>query len=178
MRVGFIGLGRMGSGMAANLLQAGHEVTVYNRTPAKAEALLAQGARASADIAGACHGEAVITMLADDAALEAVTRGEAGLLASLPPGALHVSSSTISVDLSERLTAAHAAAGQRFVSAPVFGRPDAAARRELFVLAAGADEAVATARPLLEAIGKAVLSTGCGKSPKVGRQNSPLAGCR
>ncbi|MDO9709093.1 NAD(P)-dependent oxidoreductase [Paracraurococcus lichenis] len=158
MRVGFIGLGNMGSGMAANLLKAGHAVTVYNRTPAKAEPLVAEGAQAAADLAGACRGDAVVTMLADDAAVEAVTQGEAGLLASLPPGALHISSSTISVALSERLTAAHAAAGQRFVSAPVFGRPDAAARRELFVLAAGDDEAIEAARPLLEAIGKAVFT--------------------
>jgi 3-hydroxyisobutyrate dehydrogenase-like beta-hydroxyacid dehydrogenase len=156
MRVGFIGLGNMGSGMAANLLKAGHEVTVYNRTRAKAEALVAQGARAAADIAQACRGDAVITMLADDNAVEGVTQGEGGVVTSLPPGALHISSSTISVALSERLTAAHAAAGQRFVAAPVFGRPDAAARRELFVLAAGADEAITAATPLLEAMGKAV----------------------
>jgi 3-hydroxyisobutyrate dehydrogenase-like beta-hydroxyacid dehydrogenase len=156
MRVGFIGLGNMGTGMAANLLKAGHEVTVYNRTRAKAEALVAQGARAAADIAQACRGDAVITMLADDNAVEGVTQGEGGVVTSLPPGALHISSSTISVALSERLTAAHAAAGQRFVAAPVFGRPDAAARRQLFVLAAGADEAITAAAPLLEAMGKAV----------------------
>lgn len=156
MRVGFIGLGRMGSGMAANLLKAGHEVTVYNRTAAKTEVLVAQGARAASDIAEACRGEAVITMLADDSAVETVTEREGGLVASLPRGALHISSSTISVALSERLTAAHAAAGQHFVAAPVFGRPDAAARQELFVLVAGADEAIATAQPLLEAMGQRV----------------------
>jgi 3-hydroxyisobutyrate dehydrogenase-like beta-hydroxyacid dehydrogenase len=94
-------------------------------------------------------------MLADDGAVENVVQGEEGVLASLPPGALHISSSTISVALAERLAAKHAAAGQRFIAAPVFGRPDVAARGELFVLAAGADEAIAAAKPLLDAIGKA-----------------------
>ena len=85
MRVGFIGLGNMGTGMAANLLKAGHEVTVYNRTPTKADLLASQGARVAADIRGACLGDAVITMLADDAVVESVTQDEGGLLASLPP---------------------------------------------------------------------------------------------
>src|SRR4051812_43020873 len=155
MKIGFIGLGRMGSGMVANLLGAGHEVTVYNRTRAKAEALASRGARVAASVGEACRGEAAITMLADDGAVEGVLQGEDGLLASLPSGALHISSSTISVALSERLTAAHAAAGQRFVAAPVFGRPEAAAKSELFVLAAGASDAIAAATPLLDAIGQA-----------------------
>jgi 3-hydroxyisobutyrate dehydrogenase-like beta-hydroxyacid dehydrogenase len=77
MRVGFIGLGKMGSGTAANLLKVGHEATGYNRTRAKAEPLVAQGARAAADIAAACRGDTVITMLADDTAVEAVTQGDA-----------------------------------------------------------------------------------------------------
>jgi 3-hydroxyisobutyrate dehydrogenase-like beta-hydroxyacid dehydrogenase len=158
MKIGFIGLGRMGSGMAANLLEAGHEVTVYNRTRAKAEALAARGARVAANVGEACRGEAVITMLANDGAVEDILQGKDGLLASLPRGALHISSSTISVALSERLTAAHAAAGQRFVAAPVFGRPEVAAKGELFVLAGGADDAIAAARPLLEAIGKATFT--------------------
>jgi 3-hydroxyisobutyrate dehydrogenase-like beta-hydroxyacid dehydrogenase len=154
MKVGFIGLGRMGAGMAANLVKAGHEVTVYNRTPAKAEALVAQGAKAAASVAGACQGDAVITMLANDEALESVVRGEQGLVDSLPSGALHVSASTISVALSEKLTAAHAKAGQRFVAAPVFGRPEAAAAGQLFVIAAGERTAVDAVAPLFEAIGQ------------------------
>src|SRR6476660_3405118 len=108
MKVGFIGLGRMGTGMAANLLRAGHEVTVYNRTPDRAQALVAQGARAATRVADACRGDAVITMLADDAAVEGVTFGPGGILESLPRGALHVSMSTIGVALAERLAAAHA----------------------------------------------------------------------
>ena len=95
MNVGFIGLGRMGAGMAANLLKAGHQVTVYNRTPGKAEALFAQGARAAASIFEACQGHAVITMLANDDAVESVVLGDGGVLASLLAGAIHVSSSTI-----------------------------------------------------------------------------------
>ncbi|HYA04192.1 MAG TPA: NAD(P)-binding domain-containing protein, partial [Syntrophobacteria bacterium] len=127
MKVGFIGLGRMGAGMAANLLKAGHEVTVYNRTPGKRQALVEQGAHAAARVAEACQGDAVITMLADDDALESVVFGDKGVIGSLGQGAIHLCMSTISVALSARLAAAHANAGQRFVAAPVFGRPEAAA---------------------------------------------------
>ena len=154
MKVGFIGLGQMGSGMALNLLGAGHEVTVYNRSAEKCEALREKGARVAARVAEACGGAAVFTMLADDAALEGVAFGEGGILRHLAAGAIHVASSTISVDLSRRLAEAHAKAGQGFVAAPVFGRPEAAAGRKLFVVAAGAEKAVAAVTPLLEAIGQ------------------------
>ncbi len=154
MNIGFIGLGRMGAGMAVNLLTAGHSVTLYNRTAAKAAALTAQGAKAAANVADACRGDAVVTMLADDDAVEAVVTGDGGIIDSLAEGAVHVSSSTIGVALSEALTQAHARAGQRFVSAPVFGRPDAAASGQLFVIAAGQPDAVAAVAPLFEAIGQ------------------------
>jgi 3-hydroxyisobutyrate dehydrogenase-like beta-hydroxyacid dehydrogenase len=154
VKVGFIGLGHMGAGMAANLLRAGHEVTVYNRTRSKVEALVAQRAKAAASVSGACHGDAVITMLADDDAVESVVFSDGGIIGSLPAGAVHISSSTISVALSERLTAAHAKAGQRFVAAPVFGRPDVAAMGQLFVVAAGAPGAIKAATPLFDAIGQ------------------------
>jgi 3-hydroxyisobutyrate dehydrogenase-like beta-hydroxyacid dehydrogenase len=154
MQVGFIGLGLMGTGMAANLVKAGHVVTVYNRTPGKTQALVDQGARAATQIAEACRGDAIVTMLADDAAVEANAFGEQGIIANLPAGAVHISSSTISVALSERLAAAHAAAGQLFVSAPVFGRPEAAAAAKLFIIACGAPEAVTNAMPLFEAMGQ------------------------
>ena len=154
MDVGFIGLGRMGSGMTANLLKAGHKVTVYNRTAGKAEGLIAQGAKAAATAAEACEGDAVITMLANDEAVESIVLGRNGVLASLRPGALHVSSSTISVALAERLSQAHAKAGQRFVAAPVFGRPDVAAAGRLFVVAAGEPVAMKAAAPLLDAVGQ------------------------
>ena len=154
MKVGFIGLGHMGAGMATNLLTAGHQVTVYNRTPAKADELIAKGAIAAASIADACRGDAVVTMLANDEAVENVVLGRGGVAASLSPGALHVSSSTISVGLSQRLTEEHAGKGQRFVAAPVFGRPDLAAAGQLFVVAAGESAAVEAASPLLDAIGQ------------------------
>jgi 3-hydroxyisobutyrate dehydrogenase-like beta-hydroxyacid dehydrogenase len=154
MKVGLIGLGNMGSGMAAKLLKGGHEVTVYNRTSSKAQALVAQGARYAAQPADACSGDAVITMLADDSAVESVVFGDAGVIASLRQGRVHISSSTISVALSQKLAAAHAAVGQRFVSAPVFGRPDAAAAGKLFVVAAGAPDTIAECMPLFEAIGQ------------------------
>ena len=154
MKVGLIGLGNMGSGMAANLLQGGHEVTVYNRTPSKAQPLVKQGAHLAAHIADACRGDAVITMLADDSAVEGVVFGDAGVIASLRKGAIHISSSTISVALSEKMDTAHAASGQAFVSAPVFGRPEAAAAAKLFIAVAGAPDAVDACTPLFEAIGQ------------------------
>jgi 3-hydroxyisobutyrate dehydrogenase-like beta-hydroxyacid dehydrogenase len=154
MKVGFIGLGHMGAGMAANLLKAGHEVTVYNRTPAKAEALIEQGAKAARSIADACRGDAVVTMLANDDAVVSVALGRDGIIANLPPGGLHVSSSTISVALSQRLSEEHAKAGQRFVAAPVFGRPDVAAAGRLFIVASGDPAAIEAASPLLQAMGQ------------------------
>jgi 3-hydroxyisobutyrate dehydrogenase-like beta-hydroxyacid dehydrogenase len=154
MKIGFIGLGQMGAAMAANLVKAGHDVTVYNRTPAKADALVAQGATAAAHVADACRGDAVMTMLADDHAVEGVAFGGGGIVASLPQNALHISCSTISVALSEKLTEAHAEAGQRFVAAPVFGRPNVAAAGKLAVAAAGSADALESAKPLLDAIGQ------------------------
>jgi len=154
MKVGLIGLGHMGVAMAGNLLKAGHEVTVYNRTPAKAAALAARGAKVAASVAEACRGDAVLTMLANDEAVESVVLGRDGVAASLRREALHVSSSTISVALSRRLAQEHTNKGQRYVAAPVFGRPEAAAAAELVVVAAGEHDAVAVARPLLSALGR------------------------
>ena len=160
MKVGFIGLGHMGTGMAANLLRAGHEVTVYNRTPSRARALVEQGAHPATRVADACRGDAVITMLADDGAVEGVVFGENGVIEVLGKGAIHVSMSTISVALSERLAAAHANAGQGFVAAPVFGRPEAAAAGKLFIVAAGAPDAVGACLPLFEAMGQKTFPVG------------------
>lgn len=154
MKVGFIGLGNMGTGMAGNLLRAGHDVTVYNRTAGKAQGLVDQGARFAPQIANACQGDAVITMLADDAALDAVVFGEGGVLGNLGKHKIHVSMSTISVALAERLAAAHAHANQRFASAPVFGRPDAAAAGKLFVIAGGAPDVIQECAPLFDAMGQ------------------------
>lgn len=154
MKIGFIGLGNMGAAMAANLLKAGHEVTAYNRSPDKVTALAAQGARPAASVADACQGDVVVTMLANDDAVRAVTFGDDGILTSLSEGAVHVSSSTVSTALAERLTEAHATAGQGFVAAPVFGRPEAAAAAKLFVVAAGAPATVEKVSPVFDAIGQ------------------------
>lgn len=152
MDIGFIGLGNMGSAMAANLLAAGHTISAYNRSFDKVEALT--GARPARTVADACRGDAVVSMLADDAAVEAVTFGANGLLTALAPGAVHVSCSTISVALAARLTAAHSEAGQRFVSAPVFGRPEAARAAQLFVIAAGEPAAVEAVTDVFDAVGQ------------------------
>jgi 3-hydroxyisobutyrate dehydrogenase-like beta-hydroxyacid dehydrogenase len=154
MKIGIIGLGHMGAGMAANLIRAGHEVAVYNRTPGKAEKLVNLGAQAFTQASEVCHGEAVITMLANDDAVESVVFREQGILAHLPKGAVHISSSTISVALSKRLATAHETAGQHFVSAPVFGRPEAAAEGKLFVMVGGVPEAVKTCMPVFDVIGQ------------------------
>jgi 3-hydroxyisobutyrate dehydrogenase-like beta-hydroxyacid dehydrogenase len=154
MQVGFIGLGNMGGAMAANLLAAGHALTVYNRTPAKAQALVAKGARLASTPGDAARGDVVITMLADDHALEHVVFGEHGILAALAPGAIHLSMSTISMALAERLNAAHREKGQELISAPVFGRPEAAAAAKLFIVAAGKPESVATCAPLFDVLGQ------------------------
>src|SRR5215207_8493643 len=154
MKIGFIGLGNMGAGMAANLLKSGHEVSAYNRSQDKVAALADQGAKPAKSVAEVCDGDIVITMLANDDAVEAVTFGDDGIIASLRPGATHASSSTISVTLSERLTAAHAETGQHFVAAPVFGRPEAAAAAKLFVVAAGAAATVQAISPVFDAIGQ------------------------
>src|ERR1700730_6358584 len=137
MDIGFIGLGNMGAAMAPNLLKAGHRLTVYNRTRAKAEVLAAQGAQVAERVADACGGDILITMLADDAAVEAVFFGENGVGQSLPAGAMHVSMSTISVTLSERLERMHQEAGQIYATAPVFGRPEAAAAADVVHVAVG-----------------------------------------
>jgi len=153
MNVGFIGLGRMGTGMAESLLRAGHHVTVYNRSAEKARPLEERGAKGAPSVAEVCANPVVFTMLADDAALEAVAYGEDGMLRRLNRGALHVSSSTVSVEISEQLARDHAAAGQRYIAAPVFGRPEAAAAAKLFIVAAGDTSAIAEVRPLFDALG-------------------------
>jgi 3-hydroxyisobutyrate dehydrogenase-like beta-hydroxyacid dehydrogenase len=154
MDIGFIGLGNMGRGMAANLVNAGHTVTVYNRDAAKADPLVRQGATLARVVADACGGDVVMTMLADDGAVEEVVFGAQGVLASLAPGATHVSSSTISVELSKRLADGHSAAGQHYVAAPVFLGPEAAVAADLFVIAAGAPKVLELLAPLFETIGQ------------------------
>jgi 3-hydroxyisobutyrate dehydrogenase-like beta-hydroxyacid dehydrogenase len=155
MDVGFIGLGHMGAPMARNLLKAGHRLTVYNRTRGKTEALASEGAQVVDRIADACHGDVLITMLADDAAVEGVVFVDGGALSALGRDAIHISMSTISVALSDRLAEAHGKAGQGYVAAPVFGRPpETAAAAKFFIVAAGADAMLARCQPLFEAMGQ------------------------
>ena len=161
MKIGFIGLGKMGSAMARNLLRAGHPLTVYNRTRGKAEALSREGARLADSPAKASRdSEAVFTMLSDDAAIAEVVFGENGITSGLENGAAHISASTISVAFARRLEAGHRDRGQVFVSAPVFGRPEAAENKKLIVLAAGPTEAIERCRPLLDAIGRQTFLAG------------------
>ena len=181
MKIAFLGLGKMGLPMARRLLEAGHELTVWNRSPERAEALVAAGATLAGSPAKAAQtANAVLTSLFDDAANEEVlfgTRGDssaggastdrtsaglraAGVLDALRPGALHISLSTISVALSERLTAEHARRGQPFVAAPVFGRPNVAEEGRLWIVAAGAESAIAAARPLLEPLARGISVVG------------------
>jgi len=161
MKIGFIGLGQMGAAIAANLVRAGHQVAVWNRSDAKARNLVALGAVLAADPKGAASGrEVVMTMLADDAALEAVLSGKEGILEGLRPSALHISMSTISVAAAERTASQHAARGQRFLSAPVFGRPEAAAAAKLFVVAAGTQVDFQLASPLFSAVGQRAFYVG------------------
>ena len=154
MKIGFIGLGHMGSAMAANLVKAGHDVTVFNRSPEKRRALLELGAHEAGSVADACHGEVIITMLADDTAVADVALAKYGIVENLAKGAIHLSMSTISVVLSKHLAEAHAHAGQRFVAAPVFGRPDAAAAAKLFIVAGGEAAAVEACKPLFDVLGQ------------------------
>ena len=160
MDVGFIGLGQMGQAIALNLVKAGHRVAVYNRTRAKAEALAAQGAEVAESVADACRRPVLITMLADDAAVEGIFFGNGNGLLALGRGAVHISMSTISVALSERLAQAHREAGQTFVAAPVFGRPEAAAAAKLFVVAAGPEATLGQCQPLFDAIGQRTFVVG------------------
>jgi len=151
----------MGLAMAESLLAQGHQLFVFNRSHEKAQPLHEAGARICATPAEAARdAELVLSMLADDAAVEAVTCGPAGILAQLQPAAVHVSCSTISVALSERLAALHAEAGRGYVAAPVFGRPEAAVAKKLWLLAAGKTADVERALPVLEALGRGVTRLG------------------
>lgn len=161
MKIGFIGLGNMGSGIAANLVRAGHRVTVWNRTAERAQPLIALGATAASTPGAAAAGsEVILSMLADDSALEQVLQGPDGLLEGLPRGALHISLSTISVAAADSLSARHAAHGQRLLCAPVFGRPEAAAAAKLFVAAGGRRADLEGAKALFDAISQRVFHIG------------------
>ncbi len=155
--VSVIGLGSMGGPIARNLLAGGHAVTVFNRSRNKAEALAAMGARiADSPAQAVIPGGIVITMLSNDAALEEVTLGAEGFVDTLGPGGLHISMSTVSPATSHNLEARHAGRGSLFVAAPVFGRPEAAAARKLWICLSGTEAARARAKPILDELGQGI----------------------
>jgi 3-hydroxyisobutyrate dehydrogenase-like beta-hydroxyacid dehydrogenase len=165
MKIGFLGLGNMGTPMALRLLAAGHELSVWNRTEERTKPLIHEGAIAAATPAEAELGaDAVITMLLDDAAYDEVFFGVHRLIDVLSPGVLHILCGTISMALAERLTVEHANRGIDFVGARVFGQPCDAEDGRLWIVAAGAGKAVDRARPLLEAFSRGI--TVAGNSPQ------------
>lgn len=167
MTVGFLGLGAMGAPMAANLVAAGFAVRVWNRSPGKASAVVG-AAIAGTPRDAAAGADVVITMLADDVAVEAVSYGPDGLLAGLGQDAVHIGMSTISVAATRRLVAAHAEQGRRFVAAPVFGRPEAARAKLLWIVPGGTPESIAGAAPVFAALGQ-------GTFPMPGAEQAALA---
>jgi 3-hydroxyisobutyrate dehydrogenase-like beta-hydroxyacid dehydrogenase len=159
--IGFIGLGNMGLPMARNLLKAGYSLYVFNRTAARAAELLAQGATwAPSPRRVAEQAEVVLSMLADDAALETVTLSTDGILAGLSNGRVHVDMSTVSPQLAQRLTHRYRERGVHYVAAPVFGRPEAAVAAKLWICPAGPLEIVERCRPLFETMGQGVIVVG------------------
>lgn len=161
VRVGFIGLGRMGLQMAARLLAAEHDLVVYNRTVEKTTDLVKGGAQYAPSIAAACENrEVVITMVADDAALREVTLGANGIRQALPKGGIHLAMGTHGAGVIQQLAAAHKDAGQTLVAGPVLGRPEAVAAGTLGIVAAGPEEAVRRCEPLFQAIGKRTFHAG------------------
>jgi 3-hydroxyisobutyrate dehydrogenase-like beta-hydroxyacid dehydrogenase len=157
--VAVLGLGAMGAPIARNLVAAGFRVAVWNRSPERAREI--DGARAAVTPADACaDADMAITMLADDRAVEEVVFGGMGVLGSLRRGACHIGMSTISVALSRRLLAAHDAAGQGYIAAPVFGRPEAAATRQLWVVVGGRDADVERASRVLAGVGQGTFRMG------------------
>ena len=161
MKVGFVGLGNMGSGMARNLIKAGHSLVVYNRTRSRAEQLQSLGAVVAETPGQAARDrDVLITMVADDRALESVLFEEGNAIRSLPPGAVHISMSTISVALSRRLVEAHREHGQHYLAAPVFGRPDAADAARLFIVASGPRAQIDGCMPLFEAMSQRTFVAG------------------
>jgi 3-hydroxyisobutyrate dehydrogenase-like beta-hydroxyacid dehydrogenase len=161
MKVGFIGLGNMGSAIARNLIEAGHDLTVYNRTRSRAEALTSLGAIvAETPAEAASDAEVLITMLADDAAVEDVIFTPGNTIEALAPGAVHISMSTISVGLSRRLAESHRERQQHYLAATVFGRPDVAAAAKLWVVTAGPPEQIERCQTLFDAIGQKTFPVG------------------
>ncbi len=161
MRIAFLCTGQMGSAIAALLIKNGHSLTVWNRTKSRLQPLLQQGATAASSPAEAARAsEVIFTMPMDDAALEKIVFGSDGLLGALPANAIHVSLSTISVRLSQKLSKEHSALKHSFVAAPVFGRPNVAAEGRLWTVAAGKQDALEKVKPLLDSFSRGITVVG------------------
>lgn len=160
-KIGFIGLGNMGLHMAKNLLKAGYELQVYNRTASRADELDQSAVTVCASPEEAAQGvQYVITMLSEDAVLEEAVSGEKGLLKSLKTGAVHISMSSVSPETSVKLTALHKETGTHYLTAPVFGRPEAAAAQKLWICTSGNSSLKEAAKPILESMGQGVVDFG------------------
>jgi 3-hydroxyisobutyrate dehydrogenase-like beta-hydroxyacid dehydrogenase len=161
MNVGFIGLGRMGSGMARRILDAGHDLVVHDAVASQMAAFTAAGARAAGSIREVCAGrDVVVTMLVEDAVIGDVAFGANGLCASLPAGAIHLVMGTHGVSMVRALETRHAQAGQTLVAAPVLGRPDLAASGQLGIVVGGSPDAVQRCEPLLGVMGRRIFAAG------------------
>jgi 3-hydroxyisobutyrate dehydrogenase-like beta-hydroxyacid dehydrogenase len=161
MKVGFIGLGRMGQGMGQRLLGSGHDLLVFNRTPGKAAELEKAGARSAATVADVCKDrDVIISMVADDAALNDVVLTPGGIRQSLGKGGVHVAMGTHSAAAIQALAAAHAEAAQTLVAAPVLGRPDAAAAGQLVIVAGGPAEAIKRCEQVFQVMGRKTVEAG------------------
>ena len=163
--IGFVGLGRMGTAMAANLAAPGRRITAYVRRPDQMGKLIGLGLRPTMDFANLFECEVVVSMLPDDDAVRNVVLGREGsgiegLASGLKRGAIHLSMSTISTAVASRLAAEHARHGQGYVAAPVFGNPDAAKARQLFIVAAGAPADVERCQPLFDSLGQKTFAVG------------------
>jgi len=161
MNVGFIGLGRMGQGMARRILGGGHGLAVHDTVASQIADIVAAGATAAATVAEVCKDrDVVVTMLVEDAAVTDVALRPGGIRDSLPPGAIHLAMGTYGVGAVRTLVAAHGNARQFLVAAPVLGRPDLAASGQLGIVAAGPQDAVRRCQPLLNVIGRRTFHAG------------------
>lgn len=159
--IGFIGLGNMGTPIAKNLLASGYHLQVYNRTLSKIDELGSEGVtKCQSPAEAAASVQFVISMLSDDEVLRESTTGDGGILKTLQPNAVHISMSTISPDTAEDLAKLHQQAGSSYLAAPVFGRPEAAAARKLWICISGDEKTKADARPILDCLGQAVIDFG------------------
>jgi len=180
MNVGFIGLGRMGSGMANRILSGGHDLAVFDAVTSQMSALASAGARSASSIADVCTGrEIVVTMLVEDATVIDVALAKGGLCDSLPSGAIHLVMGTHGVATVRELEARHMAAGQHLVAAPVLGRPDLAAAGQLGIVAAGVDTALRRCEPLLALMGRRTFPAGAKpeSATAIKLANNAVLGC-